>query len=82
MKKGTTFIFIAVTFIMLNLGLVTSSIAQTGVPPPPPAHGGSGNQQPGGGGAGIGGGIIILGLLGAGYAVKKWYNRNKKPLVE
>ncbi len=79
MKKGTKFIFIAITFVMLNLVFITSSIAQD--PPPPPNHGQTGNQTPGGGAA-IGGGVIILALLGAGYGAKKWYDRNKKPLVE
>jgi hypothetical protein len=81
MKKITKFLFIAITFLMLNFVFVTASYADT-TPPLPPGHGQTGNQTPPGGGAAIGGGALILALLGAGYGVKKWYNKNKKPLVE
>jgi len=79
MKKFTQLLFIAITFLMLNVVFVTAAYADS--PPPPPAHGQTGNEVPGGGAA-IGGGALILVLLGAGYGVKKWYDRNKKPLAE
>ncbi len=76
----TKFLFVAITFLMLNLVFVTASFADN-PPPPPPGHGSTGNQPPGGGAA-IGGGAIIMVLLGAGYGAKKWYDKNKKDLVE
>jgi hypothetical protein len=79
MKKFIKYLLVALTFIMLNFVLVTVVVAQD--PPPPPQHGQTGNQVPGGGAA-IGGGALILALLGVGYGAKKWYDRNKKSLVE
>ncbi len=79
MKTITKFLFVAITFLMLNLVFITASFADN--PPPPPGHGETGNQVPGGGAA-IGGGAIIFVLLGAGYGAKKWYLKNKKSLAE
>ena len=79
MKKFTHLLLIAITFLMINIVFVTASFADA-PPPPPPGHGTTGNVP--GGGAAIGGGAIILVLLGAGYGAKKWYDNNKKDLVE
>ncbi len=79
MKNFTRLLLIALTFLMINIVFVTASFADS-PPPPPPGHGTTGNVP--GGGAAIGGGAIILVLLGAGYGAKKWYDKNKKDLVE
>ena len=79
MKKITKLLLIAITFLMINIVFVTASYADA-PPPPPPSHGETGNVP--GGGAAIGGGAIILVLLSAGYGAKKWYDKNKKDLVE
>lgn len=62
---------ILVTFLMA-FAMITSSNLLADTPPPPPSGGhGAGGNAPPGGGAPIGEGIIILAMLGAGYAAKK-----------
>ncbi len=62
----------------LGLFLIISSSLYADAPPPPggnPVTGRAGaNATPIGGGASIGGGLLILAVLGVGYAAKKWYD--------
>ncbi len=62
----------------LGLFCAISSSLYADAPPPPggnPVTGGAGtNATPIGGGASIEGGLLILAVLGAGYAAKKWYD--------
>lgn len=69
--------------MVLMLVMATpSGFSQNGDPPEPPgSHGQSGNQ-PVGGGAPIGSGLLVLAMMGAGYATVKWYNRTKNTLAE
>ncbi len=79
MKKISKYIQFTLFFILLNVAATAPAVAQ-GDPPPPPGHGETGNVP--GGGAPVGSGLLILGLLGAGYGAKKWYDTHKRELAE
>lgn len=66
------------TLLLLGSVVFTTSIFAQDVPPPPPPGGGhgSGGSLPPGGGVPVGEGMLILMVLGAGYAAKKWRLKN------
>ena len=80
MKKISKYIQFTLFFILLNVAATAPAVAQGDPPPPPPGHGETGNVP--GGGAPVGSGLLILGLLGAGYGAKKWYDTHKRELAE
>jgi len=83
MKKTTKALFICLLIIISVLNFDLELISQEAPPPPPPNHGSSGNQGPSD--APIAGGLFILLGLGGIYGSYKgfrFYQKNKKSLIE
>ncbi len=70
-------LFIGLTIL---LSFLVVDVKASAPPPPPGGPTGGGGPSggdpwvPEGGGASIEGGLLILAVLGAGYAAKKWYD--------
>lgn len=65
--------------LTLLLALFTGNAFAQTTPPPPPSNPSNISPGPvGGGSADIGGGLILLLIMGVGYAFKRYYDVHRK----